>query len=87
MAVVASLAVVLKEATGLVTKTKGHIKVAEKGHWMLVVATLIMHQIGATKVCMRVHQTQRVQVMQCFHRLLRAEVADLVSPATMIAAK
>ena len=59
MVVVVSLAVVLKEATGLVTEAKGHAKVPEKAHQLLVVTALIVHQIGVKNVCARVHQTHR----------------------------
>ena len=41
-AVVVSMAVVLKEATSLVTKAKSRAKVAEEGNQMLVVAVLIV---------------------------------------------
>ena len=86
VAVVVSRAVVLKEATGLATEAKGHAKVAEKGHRMLVMSTLIVNRIGMTKVCARVHHTRGAQVMQCCRQLLRAKVADRVSPATVVAA-
>ena len=85
VAVVVSHAVVLREATALVTEAKGREKVAEKGHRMLVVAALIVCQIGVIKVCTKVHQTQGAQVMQCCCQLPRAEVADPVSPATVVA--
>ena len=78
---------VLKEVTGLATKAKGRAQVADKGHRMLVVAVLIMHRIGVTKVCARVNQAQGAQVMQCCRWLLGAEVADPVSPATVVAAR
>ena len=81
----ASQVVVLKEVTCLVAKAKGHMKVAEKGHWMLVVAMLIVHQIGTTKVCTRVHQIRGVQVMQCCHQSLRGKVVDLVGSAILVA--
>ena len=86
MAVVVSLVLVLKEATSLATEAKGHAKVAEKDPWMLVVAALIVHRISMTNVCTRVHQTQGAQVMQCCHQSLRVEVADPMSPATVVAA-
>ena len=76
---------VLKKLTSLVTKAKGHTKVAKKGYPILVIAMLIVHRIGMKKVFSRVHQTQEAQVIQCCHQLLRAKVVDLVSPAIVVA--
>ena len=50
MVVVVSKAVLLKKATSQETKAKGCVKVAKKGHRMLVMGVLIVHQIGMTKV-------------------------------------